>query len=58
VAIGQGSVANVANTVSVGKKGAKRRIMSVAAGVKNTDAVNVAQLKATVAAGAARAFRP
>jgi autotransporter adhesin len=55
VAIGQGSVANVANTVSVGRKGNERRIMNVAAGKRPTDAVNVAQLQAAVAAAAAKA---
>jgi trimeric autotransporter adhesin len=55
VAIGYGSIANVTNTVSVGRNGDERRIMNVAAGVKATDAVNVAQLKAAVAAVASGA---
>ena len=55
VALGQGSVANVINTVSVGKKGAERRIMNVGAGKRPTDAVNVAQLQAAVAAATAKA---
>jgi len=44
VAIGSGSVANVANTVSVGAAGNERRITNVAAGINQTDAVNVSQL--------------
>jgi autotransporter adhesin len=49
VALGSRSVANVANTVSVGRAGAERRVMNVAAAVLNTDAVNLAQVKALVA---------
>ena len=44
VALGNNSVANEANTVSVGKAGGERRIVNVAAGTKDTDAVNKAQL--------------
>ncbi|MDN6860886.1 YadA-like family protein, partial [Pseudomonas sp. CAN2814] len=44
VALGAGSVAEEANTVSVGSKGNERRITNLAAGVNDTDAVNVAQL--------------
>lgn len=44
MAIGSGSVANVANTVSVGSPGNERRITNVAAGINATDAVNVGQL--------------
>lgn len=47
VALGSGSVASEANTVSVGSKGSERKIVNVKAGEKDTDAVNVAQLKAT-----------
>ncbi|ALL65885.1 cell surface protein [Paraburkholderia caribensis MBA4] len=47
VALGTSSVANRANTVSVGSAGAERQITNVAAGTADTDAVNVAQLKAT-----------
>ena len=47
VALGSNSVANRANTVSVGSAGAERQIMNVTAGTADTDAVNVAQLKAT-----------
>ena len=45
VAIGSGSVATEANVVSVGSEGNERRITNVAAGVNDTDAVNVSQLK-------------
>ena len=45
VALGAGSVADRANAVSVGSKGAERQIINVAAGTANTDAVNVSQLK-------------
>jgi len=44
VALGAGSVANRANTVSVGSAGNLRQITNVAAGVLGTDAVNVNQL--------------
>ena len=47
VALGSNSVANRANSVSVGSAGAERQITNVAAGTADTDAVNVAQLKAT-----------
>ncbi|EAW0946442.1 YadA-like family protein [Salmonella enterica] len=49
VALGTNSVADEANTVSVGSSPQQRRITNVAAGVNNTDAVNVAQLKASEA---------
>lgn len=45
VALGAGSVADRANAVSVGSKGAERQIINVAAGEADTDAVNVSQLK-------------
>jgi autotransporter adhesin len=48
VALGQGSIANLPNTVSVGAPGAERRIANVAAGVNTTDAVNVGQLEAAI----------
>ncbi|HZX79248.1 ESPR-type extended signal peptide-containing protein [Lysobacter sp.] len=47
VAIGRRSVADRANTVSVGSAGAERQIVNVASGSQGTDAVNVAQLKAS-----------
>jgi len=46
VAIGSNSVADRANTVSVGAAGAERQITNVATGTKDTDAVNVSQIKA------------
>ncbi|ECE1603626.1 autotransporter adhesin SadA [Salmonella enterica] len=49
VALGTNSVADEANTVSVSSSTQQRRITNVAAGVNNTDAVNVAQLKASEA---------
>ncbi|KWK47778.1 hypothetical protein WM13_01335 [Burkholderia ubonensis] len=48
VALGAGSVASEANTVSVGSAGSERRITNVAAGVNATDAVNVGQLNSAV----------
>ena len=45
VALGVGSVADRANAVSVGSKGAERQIINVKEGVEDTDAVNVSQLK-------------
>jgi autotransporter adhesin len=47
VALGGDSVADRANTVSVGGAGAERQVTNVAAGTEDTDAVNVGQLKAT-----------
>ena len=49
VAIGQGSVATAANTVSVGSAGNERRITNVAAAINGTDAVNLNQLNSVVA---------
>jgi autotransporter adhesin len=46
IAIGQGSVADQANTVSVGASGSERRIVNVGAGVASTDAVNMGQFNA------------
>ena len=40
VALGQGSVANEANTVSVGSQGSERRVTNVADPVRGTDAAN------------------
>jgi autotransporter adhesin len=45
VALGQGSVADRANTVSVGSAGNERQITNVAAGTAPTDAANVSQLQ-------------
>lgn len=50
VALGAGSVADRANAVSVGSKGAERQIINVKAGVDDTDAVNVSQLNKVSAA--------
>ena len=49
IAIGAGSIASQANTMSVGAPGAERRITNLAAGVADTDAVNVGQLKSVAA---------
>jgi len=57
VAIGNNSLADVANTVSVGHAGGERRIANVAAAVKPTDAVNLAQVQAMLSAAAASALR-
>ena len=45
VAIGSGSVSDVEDTVSVGSANKTRTIVHVTAGVDDTDAVNVSQLK-------------
>jgi autotransporter adhesin len=45
VALGAGSRATIANTISVGTVGNERRIVNVAAGTADTDAVNVSQLR-------------
>jgi trimeric autotransporter adhesin len=45
VAIGSNSVTDRDNSVSVGAVGAERQITNVAPGTKDTDAVNVAQLR-------------
>lgn len=49
VALGANSVADEANTVSVGATGSERKITHMAAGVADTDGVNVSQLKDTAA---------
>ena len=49
IALGAGSVADRANAVSVGSKGTERQIINVKAGVEDTDAVNVSQLKKATA---------
>jgi autotransporter adhesin len=54
VALGADSIADQANTVSVGFVGGERRIVNVAAGIADTDAVNVSQLKAAGQAMAAQ----
>jgi len=50
VALGTNSVANRANAVSVGSAAQQRQITNVAAGTAGTDAVNVNQLNAAIAA--------
>jgi trimeric autotransporter adhesin len=45
VVLGNNSTATEDNVVSVGSKGSERKITNVAKGVKDTDAVNVGQLK-------------
>ncbi|WP_233830957.1 YadA family autotransporter adhesin [Paraburkholderia sp. ZP32-5] len=57
VALGHGSIADRVGTVSVGSIGNERQITNVAAGSADTDAVNVAQLKAVGDLGAATAAR-
>jgi autotransporter adhesin len=52
VAIGNNSIATENYTVSVGQSGAPRRIVNVATAVRPTDAVNLAQANALVAAAA------
>ena len=47
VALGQGSVADRANAVSIGSGTLQRQLIQVAAGVQDTDAVNLSQLKGT-----------
>ncbi len=49
VAIGSGAVAKEANVVSVGSEESERRIVHVADGVNDTDAVNVSQLNRSFA---------
>lgn len=44
VALGANSLANQVNTVSIGSLGNERRLVNVAAGVAQTDGVNVSQL--------------
>jgi len=51
VALGADSTADRANTISVGASGTERQIVNVAAGTTDTDAVNVKQMKAAIAAG-------
>ena len=51
VAIGTGSTNNAANTVSFGSSGNQRRLTNVAAGINQTDAVNVGQLQSSTVSG-------
>ncbi|MCI3972413.1 MULTISPECIES: YadA family autotransporter adhesin [Burkholderia] len=50
VALGQGSVADRAKTVSIGQAGNERQLVNLRAGTKDTDAVNLSQLKPVVEA--------
>lgn len=50
VAVGAGSVADEASTVAFGRGSATRRLLYVTAGVADTDAVNVFQLRAVAPA--------
>jgi len=50
VAIGSNSQSRGADTVSIGRPGAERRIVNVKAAVLATDAVNLAQVKSLIAA--------
>lgn len=49
VALGAGAVATQSNTVSVGDTGSEKRIVNVAAGAADTDAVNKSQLDSAIA---------
>src|SRR6187431_1131548 len=51
VALGSGSLADQANTVSVGTVGNERRIVNVATATAGTDAVNLDQVNALVGGG-------
>ncbi|MDR5671365.1 hypothetical protein KPA97_69230, partial [Burkholderia cenocepacia] len=44
IALGDGSLANRENVLSIGRAGGERQIINVAAGTAATDAVNVSQL--------------
>lgn len=48
IALGADSVADRANTISVGAAGNERQIVNVAAGTQATDAVNLSQLRDTL----------
>ncbi|HET7680803.1 MAG TPA: hypothetical protein VFK79_11810 [Xanthobacteraceae bacterium] len=50
MALGSGSLANVANTVSVGTSTARRRIVNVAPGIANSDVPTLGQVKNIAAA--------
>jgi len=50
VAIGQGSLAGEPMVVSIGNTGSERRITNMAAGLSNTDAMNIAQFNDGAAA--------
>ncbi len=48
VAIGSGSTASEANVVSFGSEGSERRLTNVAAGMNDTDAVNLGQMNSAI----------
>ena len=48
IALGENSLANVANTVSVGNATTQRRIVNLADGTQDTDAVNLRQLNTKI----------
>ncbi|WP_039599232.1 ESPR-type extended signal peptide-containing protein [Ralstonia sp. A12] len=50
VALGSGSIASAANTVSIGNTTTQRKLVNMAAGTQATDAVNVSQLTPVVTA--------
>jgi len=50
VALGQGALADRPDAVSIGRSGAERQLTHVAAGSRDTDAVNKAQLEGGIAA--------
>jgi hypothetical protein len=58
VAIGSSSVTTVADTVSVGSASKQRRIVNVANAVAATDAVNLRQVQALIAAAPVAPARP
>jgi autotransporter adhesin len=49
IVLGSGSDGSRSNAVSVGAAGAERQIVNVAAGTKNTDAVNLGQMNQAIA---------
>jgi autotransporter adhesin len=48
VALGEGSVANLDNTISVGSLGNERQIANVAPGTADTDAATMVQLQEVI----------
>ncbi len=48
VAIGSNSIADEENTISFGSKSNQRRLVNISKGIKDTDAVNISQLKDVV----------
>ncbi|MDS0790677.1 YadA-like family protein [Burkholderia pseudomultivorans] len=56
VALGTGSIANADNTVSVGSATTQRRITNLAAGMANTDAVNLGQMNEALSTKVANTY--